>query len=80
MCAFIVTWSGRAVFYKLLSNEMLLAYRLLCSQAGSCAGDPAASKPIIGTAFDVLKSTMVGIVGRLRTSMLEAAWRASWRA
>ena len=63
-----------------LSNEMLLAYRLLCSQAGSCAGDPAAGKPIIGTAFDVLKSTMVGIVGRLRTSMQEAAWRASWRA
>jgi hypothetical protein len=30
--------------------------------------------------IDVLKSTMVGIVGRLRTKMREAAWRASWRA
>ena len=47
-----------------LSNIMLLAYRLLCSQARSCAEVPAAGELIIGTYFAVLKFAMKDIVGR----------------
>ena len=45
------------------SNVMLFAYRLLCLQVTSYSDDPAAGDLIIGANFDVLRSTLLDIVG-----------------
>ena len=47
-----------------LSNVMLFAHRLPCSQAASYSNDPAAGQLIIGTNFAVLKFAMKDTVGR----------------
>jgi hypothetical protein len=46
------------------SNLLLFAYSSLCLQVASCADDPAAGELIHVANFDVVKSTLVDIVGR----------------